>query len=168
VVRVMAKGMSHKKIARCVNLGAFTKNAKGAMAKGINNLGEMEGIMRLYHCSDIKIDDYLIPGVGETRHDGEDSRFVNVSGIWFSDDPKFVRRVGSSVQKFRYEVEIPKDDANLERDNKIDVTMKVFNHIFGDNDSINWYFYKEKAKIVNRTVWDGNQYVVDPEWNSEK
>ena len=117
--------------------------------------------MRLFHCSNIKTDDYLDPQLGFSRHGGEDPRFADVPGIWFSDDPNFIRQVEGKVQTYKYEVEIEETDPNLELDQKLVNGIAIFNKELNCNESVKWYFYTARAKIVKRYIWSGKSYVSD-------
>lgn len=122
--------------------------------------------MRFFHCSNQKLEDYLLPTVGVSRHPGEDQRFVGKSGVWLSDDPSFSRVVEGQFQNFKYEVEINEDHPSLMEDQNMSNLMKDFENFFGPTEPLRMYFFTEQVRIVARYVWDVEKqdYIPDSSW----
>lgn len=124
--------------------------------------------MNLYHCSDEKFDNFLSPMVGPNRHEGEDPEIVLKPGIWFSDQPDFVRIVRGKILKYKYLVSIPEDDPALKKDGNFAKVKRSSFPIFESTDQVNHYLYQSNIQIQVRYVWDENRYITDPEWKKKQ
>lgn len=110
--------------------------------------------MLLYHLADEKFD-VIQPSISARRHTGEDPRAVGKPVVWFTNDPKMVRRDENGVAtKYQHEVEIADDDPDLFMDELFDQFQKRDEVTFGTPFPMRWYFYGHPVKVQHVRTWD--------------
>jgi len=127
--------------------------------------------MKLFHCSNAKVDDYLIPQVGN------DSKTAGKAVIYLSDFTHHLHAVNYKIDTYLYEVEIQEDDPNLSIDKDFFQGMEAINSLSFEGKCSGeenvkqtiWFCYSKRAKIVNRSVWneEKNRYEEDLTWKKE-
>ena len=109
--------------------------------------------MILYHFSDHDVV-ILKPKIGDFRHKGEDSRAVDKPVIWLTTRPD-----SKDEEKYRYTVEINKNDPHLYADKGFNNFMdQVFEQGEIREEKLNWFFYTSDIKPIKKEKWNGITY----------